>query len=112
MNDAHDLSFRNWLSPLLSRVLDGGTPTRDEALRLLQVDGPDCFELFAAANRLRHAFHGDQAQQPGAATVLQAFELPKGTRITVNGKALADLKTIEVDGRSATVIPLALTVTL
>ena len=60
MNDAHDLSFRNWLSPLLSRVLDGGTPTRDEALQLLQVDGPDCFELFAAANRIRHAFHGDQ----------------------------------------------------
>ena len=60
MHDAHDLSFRNWLSPLLSRVLAGGAIERDEALRLLQVDGPDCFELFAAANRLRHAFHGDQ----------------------------------------------------
>ncbi len=58
-----------------------------------------------------HAFHGDQAKQPGVATALHAFELPKETKITVNGKALADLKTLEIDGRPATVIPLTTAVT-
>jgi biotin synthase len=60
MSNAHDLSFRTWLSPVLERVLEGGTIDRSEALRLLQAMGPDCFDLFAAANRIRHSVHGDK----------------------------------------------------
>jgi len=58
MPDARDLSFRQWLTPLLDRVLSGGAITRDEALRLLQTEGADAFEVFAAANRIREAFQG------------------------------------------------------
>jgi len=59
MSNANDLSFRNWLTPRLELVLDGGAIEPSDALHLLQVDGADCFELFAAANRIRQAFHGD-----------------------------------------------------
>ncbi len=64
-------------------------------------------DLSAKTQTIDHAFHGDQVKQPGAATALHAFNLPKGTQITVNGKALADLRTLDADGRPATVIPLA-----
>ena len=51
-------TFRDWLAPLVDRVLDGGSVTRDEARRMLDAEGPDAFDLFAGANRVRHAFQG------------------------------------------------------
>lgn len=56
--DPHDLSFRDWLSPVTERVLAGGAVTREEALRMLSAEGADTFELFAGANRIREAFQG------------------------------------------------------
>jgi len=40
-------------------VLSGGDVTREEALELLSAEGPDAFDVMAAANRIRHAFKGD-----------------------------------------------------
>ena len=53
-----DLSFARWLAPLTERVLEGGAITPEEARRLLDATGPDTFDLFAGANRIRHAFQG------------------------------------------------------
>jgi biotin synthase len=58
MNNAHDLSFRNWLDPITERVLGGGSVTPEEARAMLDARGPDVFDLFAAANRIRAAFQG------------------------------------------------------
>ena len=51
-------TFRDWLSPIVDRVLDGGSVTRDEAVAMLSAQGPDAFDLFAGANRVRHQFQG------------------------------------------------------
>lgn len=51
-------TFRDWLAPIVDRVLDGGSVTPEEALRMLDAEGPDAFDLFAGANRVRHAFQG------------------------------------------------------
>jgi hypothetical protein len=53
-----------------------------------------------------HAFHGDQAKQPGAANALLATGLDKGARIIVNGTPLPELKTVTVSGKPAQLIPL------
>ncbi len=58
MGNPHDLTFREWLHPIIERVLDGGEPTSAEALQMLEAEGADIFELFAGANRIREAFHG------------------------------------------------------
>ncbi len=54
----HDLSFRDWIAGLADRVLEGGAITPDEARRMLEANGADSFDLFAAANRIREAFQG------------------------------------------------------
>lgn len=51
-------TFSSWLTPIVDRVLAGGDVTPDEALRMLQAEGPDTWDLFAGANRIRHAFQG------------------------------------------------------
>lgn len=56
--DPHDLSFRDWISSVCDRVLDGGVATPAEASRMLGAQGADTFDLFAAANRIREAFQG------------------------------------------------------
>ncbi len=58
MSDPRDLTFANWLAPITARVLEGGTATRDEGVRMLEAGGADAFTLFAAANRIREAFQG------------------------------------------------------
>jgi biotin synthase len=56
--DPHDLSFRDWISTVGDRVLAGGEVTPTEARRMLDAQGADTFDLFAAANRIREAFQG------------------------------------------------------
>jgi biotin synthase len=51
-------TFRDWLAPIVDRVLEGGAVTREEARAMLDAQGPDAFDLFAGANRVRHAFQG------------------------------------------------------
>jgi biotin synthase len=58
MRDPKDLSFRDWLAPIVDRVLAGGSVTRDEALAMLGAQNADAFDLFAGANRVRQAFQG------------------------------------------------------
>ncbi|MEE2830019.1 MAG: biotin synthase BioB [Myxococcota bacterium] len=58
MTEPTDLSFRTWLDPITERVLGGGRITPEEAARMLDAEGADCFDLFAAANRIRAAFQG------------------------------------------------------
>ena len=58
MSSPNDLSFRSWLDPITERVLNGGAVTPEEARRMLDAEGPDSFDLFAAANRIRAAFQG------------------------------------------------------
>ena len=53
-----DLSFRNFVHDLCDRVLAGAEVAREEAIRLLSARGPDSFDLFAAANRVRDQFQG------------------------------------------------------
>ena len=48
-----DSGFRRFVFDLTDRVLDGHAVTRDEALRLMRAQGPDCMDLFAGANRIR-----------------------------------------------------------
>lgn len=58
MSRPNDLSFRRWLDPITERVLAGGAVTPEEARVMLDAEGPDTFDLFAAANRVRAAFQG------------------------------------------------------
>ena len=58
MSSPNDLSFRSWLDPITQRVLAGGAVTPEEARAMLDAEGPDIFDLFAAANRIRAAFQG------------------------------------------------------
>ena len=58
MSSPNDLSFRSWLDPITERVLAGGAVTPEEARAMLDAEGPDIFDLFAAANRIRAAFQG------------------------------------------------------
>ncbi len=51
--------MRALIHDCLDTVLAGGTLTREQALTLLQAEGPDVFDLMAAANRIRHAFKGN-----------------------------------------------------
>ena len=45
---------------LRNRVLRGGQITRDEAVSLFTLEGPDLVDLMAAANRIRHQFLGNR----------------------------------------------------
>ncbi len=62
MTNPHNLSFRNWLDPITDRVLGGGSVSPEEARAMLEAQGPDTFDLFAAANRIRSAFQGADVQ--------------------------------------------------
>jgi biotin synthase len=41
------------------KILDGGSLSREEALSLTELSGPDIFALFASANKITHHFRGN-----------------------------------------------------
>ena len=47
------------ISWIEQKILDGGSLSKEEALSLTQLAGPDIFGLFASANRIRHHFRGN-----------------------------------------------------
>jgi len=53
------------VTSLRDRVLEGGRIDGEEALLLLELDGCDRFDLIAAANRIRVAFHGESVHLCG-----------------------------------------------
>ncbi|MHC4662822.1 MAG: biotin synthase BioB [Planctomycetota bacterium] len=53
------------ISELRNRVIEGGKVSTEEALHLLGMTGCDRFDLLAAANRIRVAFHGESVHLCG-----------------------------------------------
>ena len=47
------------LHAILNSPLSGNALSKENALRLSAIEGPDVFDLFSAANKLRAAFRGD-----------------------------------------------------
>jgi hypothetical protein len=68
-------------------------------------------DLSAKTVTVDHAFHGDQAKQPGAANALLATGLDKGARIIVNGTPLPSPASTTLNGVPAVLIPLSADVT-
>lgn len=54
-----DLDIRSLISELTLRVIEGGEISRDEAIRLFNINAnADIFDLMAGANRIRETFKG------------------------------------------------------
>jgi len=47
------------INSLRERILNGGSITKDEALKISEVQGAEMFDLFAAASKIRHKFRSD-----------------------------------------------------
>jgi biotin synthase len=61
IGDLVDANIQTEIAGLTRRVLDGGEISRDEALRLLDLESrADIFDLMAGANRLREHFKGNK----------------------------------------------------
>ncbi|MGA2175683.1 MAG: biotin synthase BioB [Verrucomicrobiota bacterium] len=61
IGDLVDANIQTEISGLTQRVLDGGEISREEALRLLDLESrADIFDLMAGANRLREHFKGNK----------------------------------------------------
>jgi len=55
------MTQRTYIQNSAERVLSGGVLSADDALRLVAVDGPDLYLLFAEASRIREHFKGNSA---------------------------------------------------
>ncbi|HEY7598920.1 MAG TPA: hypothetical protein VH741_03255, partial [Candidatus Limnocylindrales bacterium] len=51
-----------WLDGLATAALDGGPPSREDALTLLGSGADSLLDVVAAAARVRHRFFGDRVK--------------------------------------------------
>ncbi len=57
--------MRDWIESLEERVINGGEVKEEEALRLININGPHLFDLFASANRVARHYKGYEVELCG-----------------------------------------------